>query len=148
MEQQPADIKTLHDLYLQCRDKVYADLEAKKALPASVSPKGSLPDCLRYIIELKPKTENSTFNKLCMNLILGFQKSGYSLPAALEIASHFFKIMRAVRAIPHRIPGSNILQSNGIIFDLRPNMNSSAATFSGSNFLRVLLSAEDALGIQ
>jgi putative DNA primase/helicase len=88
--------QTLTELFQGAKHKVYAELEkqenlakARPAKPIAIS-KG-IPDCLKYILEVKPKTDESTFNKLVLNLVTGFQRAGYDQQGALEIASPFLE---------------------------------------------------------
>jgi hypothetical protein len=83
----------LSGLFQTCRDEIHIKNEKKNSKPpatAGVLPQG-LPDCIRYIITKEPKTANSTFNKLVVNLVTYFQAAGYDKDQAYELLNPFIQ---------------------------------------------------------
>ena len=88
--------QTPQGLFQDAKHNVYAELERQEALARSKGSKvktvsKNLPDCIKYILEAHPKTDESTFNKLILNLVTGFQKVGYKQQEAFQIASPFLE---------------------------------------------------------
>ena len=82
---------TLPELFQKEKQKVYTELnngEAEKR-PRRESINGSIPDCLRFILSAHPKTDNTNFNKLILNLATGFRLANFDYPSALEACLSF-----------------------------------------------------------
>jgi hypothetical protein len=78
----------LSALYRNARAEVYEELEKikKSSVPteSNPTPPEGLPDCISHILTSMPKTDNSTFNKLILNLVTCLQRAGSHREAALE----------------------------------------------------------------
>ena len=88
--------QTLPELFQDTKRKRYAEIERVENLSKARPSKRTLvnkniPECIKFILEAHPKTEESTFNKLILNLVTGFQKAGYEHQEALEIAGPFLE---------------------------------------------------------
>lgn len=85
--------QTLPELFQDAKQKIYAEIErqakAKPSKPVPISK--AIPDCLKYILEAHPKTDESTFNKLILNLVTGLQRAGYDQEEAIEVARSFLE---------------------------------------------------------
>ena len=88
--------QTLPELFEQAKKEVYAELARQEKLaksrPSRITPTGGvIPDCLKFILEAHPKTDGSSFNKLVMNLVTGFQRAGYDQQKAIDVARAFLE---------------------------------------------------------
>ena len=76
----------LEGLFKKCREGVYENIEKQKTAPPvkrSSLPKKT-PPCISYILKKNPKTDNTTFNKLIINLTTYDQGAGYDKDVALS----------------------------------------------------------------
>jgi putative DNA primase/helicase len=86
---------TLPELFQKAKQEVYAELNREKKKTPKVeillqeTTHGNIPDCLKFIVTANPKTDNTNFNKLVLNLVTGFQRAGCNYQAALDIALPF-----------------------------------------------------------
>jgi putative DNA primase/helicase len=83
---------TLPDLFQKAKKDVYEELDRQKVkgkTPQTNNVNAKIPDCLTYILNEKPKTDNTNFNKLILNLVTGFQMAGYNYQTALGVALPF-----------------------------------------------------------
>jgi hypothetical protein len=78
-------------LFRSAKSAVYQELQRNELKPKSPSidlPK-DMPNCLRHILTEMPKTDNSSFNKLIMNLVDYYQGAEYSYNKAAASVHDF-----------------------------------------------------------
>jgi hypothetical protein len=83
---------TLPELFQKAKKEAYQELDRQKTKEKTTRPENAhtnIPDCLSYILTAKPKTDNTNFNKLILNLVTGFQRAGYDYQATLNNALPF-----------------------------------------------------------
>jgi hypothetical protein len=81
----------LADLYRRCKDEITQKTKQEKVMPPinqKPLPK-ALPPCVRYILTEGPKSANTTFNKIVMNLIGYFQGAGRNYDDAADTVRPF-----------------------------------------------------------
>jgi putative DNA primase/helicase len=93
--EEPQLCEMLHELFLNIREAVAEQEEARKHEPIESTAlsklERELPQCIQAILKLRSKPANANFNKLILNLAAYFSAAGYGFTEADVIVAEFIR---------------------------------------------------------